>query len=65
MTNFCDKCGDKVKDNVKFCDDCWKSLNDSESKNGKSVKKIVQAEDIARHQYYGRQTTQKPKDKKS
>ena len=52
MTNFCDKCGDKVKDNVKFCDDCWKSLNDPESKNGKSVKKIVQAEDIARHQYY-------------
>ena len=65
MTNFCDKCGDKVKDNVKFCDDCWKSLNDPESKNDKSVKKIVQDEDIARHQYYGRQTTKEHKDKKA
>ena len=56
MTNFCDKCGDKVKYNVKFCDDCWKFLNDPEARNEKLIKKkIVQAEDIARHQYYGRQ----------
>ncbi|MQG06265.1 MAG: hypothetical protein FI681_00445 [SAR202 cluster bacterium] len=56
MTNFCDKCGDKIKDNVKFCNDCWKFLNDPEYRNEKLVKKkIVQAEDVARHQYYGRQ----------
>ena len=56
MTNFCDKCGDKIKDNVKFCVDCWKFLNDPEARNEKLIKKkIVQAEDIARHQYYGRQ----------
>jgi len=64
MTNFCDKCGAKVKDIVKFCDDCWKSLNDSKSRNDKSVKKIAQAEDVARHQYYGRQTIKKPNDNK-
>ena len=39
MTNFCDKCGDKIKDNVKFCDDCWKFLNDPESRNEKLIKK--------------------------
>ena len=56
MTKFCDKCGNKIKDNVKFCDDCWKFLNDPESRNEKLIKKkIVQAEDVARHQYYGRQ----------
>ena len=56
MTNFCDKCGDKIKDNVKFSDDCWIFLNDPAYRNEKLVKKkIVQAEDVARHQYYGRQ----------
>ena len=42
MTNFCDKCGDKIKDNVKFCDDCWKFLNDPESRNEKLVKNLQQ-----------------------
>ena len=64
MTNFCDKCGNEVKSNVKFCDDCWNTLNDFKSKNDKRVKKIVQAEDVARHQYYGRQTIKKPNDNK-
>ena len=64
MTNSCDKCGNEVKVNVKFCDDCWNALNDTESKNNKRVKKIVQAEDVARHQYYGRQTLKKPNDNK-
>ena len=65
MTNFCNKCGNEIKDTAKFCDDCWNTLNDTKSRNDKRVKKIVQAEDVARHQYYGRQTTKKPKDKKS
>ena len=64
MTNFCDKCGNEVKANVKFCDDCWNALNDTKSRNDKRIKKIVQAEDVARHQYYGRQTLKKPNDNK-
>ncbi|MBU93940.1 MAG: hypothetical protein CL723_05050 [Chloroflexi bacterium] len=64
MTNFCDKCGNEVKANVRFCDNCWNTLNDTKSKNDKRVKKIVQAEDVARHQYYGRQSIKKPNDNK-
>jgi len=64
MTNFCNKCGNEIKDTAKFCDDCWNTLNDTKSRNDKRVKKIVQAEDVARHQYYGRQTIKKPNDNK-
>ncbi len=64
MTNLCNKCGQEIKDTVKFCDNCWESINDPKSRNNKGIKKIVQAEDIARHQYYGRQTIKKPNDNK-
>ena len=60
---FCIECGFELPGAVKFCKKCGiqielsESIPDSKPKIETQTikKKIVQAEDVARHQYYGRQ----------
>ena len=54
---FCIECGFELPSVAKFCKKCGVQIEASEFF---PKKKIVQAEDVARHQYYGRESTVKP-----
>ena len=54
---FCIECGFELPSTAKFCKKCGVQIEASESP---PKKKIVQAEDVARHQYYGRESIVKP-----
>ena len=54
---FCIECGFELPSTAKFCKKCGVQIEASESF---PKKKIVQAEDVARHQYYGMESKVKP-----
>ena len=54
---FCIECGFELPGAAKFCKKCGVQIEASESFPKKN---IVQAEDVARHQYYGMESKIKP-----